>query len=72
MEILDSFNPRIHGVLEHLHSCLATRQVRKNLIIEKYWSANERRHDFAIEFESPSIYQLCYLHRVLKKVMNRL
>jgi len=26
VEILDSFNPRIHGVLEHLHSCLATRQ----------------------------------------------
>ncbi|CAH3117094.1 unnamed protein product [Porites lobata] len=26
VEILDSFNPRIHGVLEHLNSCLATKQ----------------------------------------------
>ena len=29
VEILDSFNPRIHGVLEHLNSCLATKQVSK-------------------------------------------
>lgn len=29
VEILDSFNPRIHGVLEHLNSCLATKQVGK-------------------------------------------
>ncbi|XP_068709069.1 cilia- and flagella-associated protein 99-like isoform X2 [Montipora foliosa] len=26
VEILDSFNPRIHGVLEHLNACLATKQ----------------------------------------------
>ncbi|KAL9982729.1 hypothetical protein ACROYT_G004813 [Oculina patagonica] len=25
VEILDSFNPRIHGVLEHLNTCLATK-----------------------------------------------
>ena len=29
VEILDSFNSRIHGVLEHLNSCLATKQVSK-------------------------------------------
>jgi len=29
VETLDSFNPRIHGVLEHLNSCLATKQVSK-------------------------------------------
>ena len=29
VEILDSFNPRIHGVLEHLNSCLAAKQVGK-------------------------------------------
>ena len=27
MEMLDSFNPRIHGVLEHLNTCLATKLV---------------------------------------------
>lgn len=33
VEILDSFNPRIHGVLEHLNSCLATKQVSKVSVI---------------------------------------
>lgn len=33
VEILDSFNPRIHGVLEHLNSCLATKQVSKIFLL---------------------------------------
>ena len=33
VEILDSFNPRIHGVLEHLNSCLATKQVSNNFVL---------------------------------------
>lgn len=36
VEVLDSFNPRIHGVLEHLNTCLATKLVRKlSLLTQK-------------------------------------
>ena len=36
VDVLDSFNPRIHGVLEHLNTCLATKLVRKpSLLIQK-------------------------------------
>ena len=33
VEMLDSFNPRIHGVLEHLNTCLATKLVRIHFFI---------------------------------------
>ena len=43
VEVLDSFNPRIHGVLEHLNTCLATKLVSKrSLLIQK--SVCERKH----------------------------
>ena len=33
VEILDSFNPRIHGVLEHLNTCLATKMVSQSFMV---------------------------------------
>ena len=36
VDVLDSFNPRIDGVLEHLNTCLATKLVRKpSLLTQK-------------------------------------